>query len=160
MPKENAPRPDGFIGAFYSKCWEIVRSELFQAVCQLSQLRGSTFNLLNTTNIVLLPKKDKAEKVGDFRPITLVHSVAKIFSKIPANRLVPCLPEMVSSNQSAFVKKRCIHDNFVLVQSIIKELHRKKTLTQFIKLYIAKAFDSISWAYLLEVLGRLGFGSR
>jgi hypothetical protein len=40
---------------------------------------------------------------------------------------------MVSSNQSVFVKKRCIHDNFVLVQSLIKEHH------------------------LLEVLQRLGF---
>jgi hypothetical protein len=48
-------------------------------------------------------------------PIRLVHNIAKIFSKILANRLAPRLSEMVSSSQSAFVKKRCIHDNFVLV---------------------------------------------
>jgi hypothetical protein len=75
MPKENAPGPDGFIGAFYSKCWEILKSELFQAVCQLSHLRGSTFNLLNIANIVLLPKKDQTEKVGDFKPISLIYTV-------------------------------------------------------------------------------------
>jgi hypothetical protein len=54
----------------------------------------------------------------------------------------------------------CIHDNFVLVQSIAKELHRKKVPAIFIKLDIMKAFDSISCPYLLEVLQRLGFGAR
>jgi hypothetical protein len=39
-------------------------------------------------------------------------------------------------------------------------LHRKKTPAFFLKLDIAKAFDSISWAYLLEVLERLSFGAR
>jgi hypothetical protein len=67
---------------------------------------------------------------------------------------------MVSLSQSAFVKKRCIHDNFVLVQNIAKELHRKKVPAVFIKLDIVKAFDSISWTYLLEVLQRLGFGAK
>jgi hypothetical protein len=57
MPKENASGPDGFIGAFYSKCWETIKSKVFQVVCQLSQLRGNTFNLLNIANIVLLQKK-------------------------------------------------------------------------------------------------------
>jgi hypothetical protein len=53
-----------------------------------------------------------------------------------------------------------MHNNFVLVQSLVKEFHRKKENTLFIKLDIAKAFDSVSWAYLLEVLQRLGFGTK
>jgi hypothetical protein len=43
MPKENAPGPDGFIGAFYQRCWDIVKGEVIAAVSQLSQLRGGTF---------------------------------------------------------------------------------------------------------------------
>jgi hypothetical protein len=160
LPKENAPGRDDFIGAFYNKCWDVVKGDVIAAVQQLSQLRGSTFKLLNTTNIVLLPKKEQAHRIGDYRPISLVHSVAKIFLKILANRLAPRLPEMVSSSQSAFVKKRCIHDNFVLVQSLVKEFHRKKTRALFVKLDIFKAFDSVSWAYLLEILEHLGFGTR
>jgi hypothetical protein len=87
----------------------------------------------------------------------LVHSIAKIFSKILANRLAPHLPSMVSLSQSAFVKKRCIHDNFALVQSLVKELYRKKILALFIKLNITKAFDSVSWAYLLDLMEHFGF---
>jgi hypothetical protein len=135
---------------------DTVKSDVTQAVHQLSQLRGNTFNLLNTTNIMLLTKKDRTESIGDYRPISLVHSVAKILASI----LAPRLHEMVSSSQSAFVKKRCIHDNFVFIQSIAKELHRKKIPAMFLKLDIAKALDSISWVYMLEVLEKLGFGTR
>jgi hypothetical protein len=67
---------------------------------------------------------------------------------------------MVSSSQSAFIKKRCIHDNFVLVQGLVKEFHRKKTNALLIKLDIAKAFNSVSWGYLLEVLTTLSFGTK
>jgi hypothetical protein len=89
-----------------------------------------------------------------------MHSIAKIFSKILDSILAPRLQEMVSSSQSAFVKKRCIHDNFMLVQGPAKEFHRKKMSALFMKLDIAKAFDSMSWAYLLEVLEILGFCVR
>jgi hypothetical protein len=53
-------------------------------------------NLLNSANIVLLPKKEQALEVGDYMPICLVHGIAKIFSKILANRLASHLPSMVS----------------------------------------------------------------
>lgn len=58
--------------------------------------------------------------VADYRPISLVHSFAKIISKILANRLAPELSHIISANQSAFLKKRSIHDNFVYVQQLIK----------------------------------------
>jgi hypothetical protein len=160
MKKDNAPGPDEFIRGFYSKCWEIVRVDVVQAIKQLSQLGDHTFNLLNSANIVLLPKKEQALSVGDYKPISLVHNIAKVFSKILANMLAPHLPSMVSLSQSAFIKRRCIHDNFTLVQSLVKELHRKKILAIFIKLDITKAFDSVSWAYLLDLMEHLGFGPK
>jgi hypothetical protein len=109
---------------------------------------------------VLLPKKEEAHQIGDYRPINLMHSIAKIFSKILANRLATRLPEMLSLSRSAFVKKRCIHDNFILIQSLLKEFHRKNTRALFVKLDIVKVFDSVSWAYILEVMERLGFSTR
>ena len=43
---------------------------------------------------------------------------------------------------------------------MIKELHRAKIPSLFLKLDIAKAFDSVRWDYLLEVLQVLGFGHK
>jgi hypothetical protein len=56
---------------------------------------------------------------------------------------------LVSPNQSAFVKGRCIHDNFVLVQQTAKVLHNLKDPRIRLKLDISKAFDLLSWAFLL-----------
>jgi hypothetical protein len=100
----------------------------------------------------------EAMEVKDYRPISLVHSFAKIVTKILVNRLAPKLSNLVSVNQSAFVKGWCIHDNFLLVQGTAKALHNLKMPRVLLKLDITKAFDSISWPFLLEVLQHLGFG--
>jgi hypothetical protein len=52
----------------------------------------------------------------------------------------------------------CLHDNFQLVQSIARKLHRLRTDAILLKLDIIKAFDTVDWAFLLEVLSKLGFG--
>ena len=44
--------------------------------------RCANLNLLNKANIVLIPKKDGADSITDYRPISLIHSFAKIISKI------------------------------------------------------------------------------
>ena len=46
----------------------------------------------------------------------------------------------------------------MLVQQTIKTLHHRKISCLFLKLDISKAFDSVDWAFLLEVLSHLGFG--
>ncbi|CAD6333982.1 unnamed protein product [Miscanthus lutarioriparius] len=60
------------------------------------------------------------------------------------------LDEMVSPNQSAFVKKRFVLDNFMMVQQTVKFLHSQNLPRILLKLDITKAFDSVSWAFLLE----------
>ena len=160
LPSVKAPGPDGFIGAFYKSCWEIIKGDTIAAITHMSLHCGGCTSLVNSANIVLLPKKEDATAVGDYRPISLIHSLSKIFSKLLANRLAPFLTTLVSKCQSAFVKKRSIHDNFLHVQNLIKELHSSKTPSLFLKLDISKAFDSVGWAYLLEVLTAIGFGPR
>jgi len=47
----------------------------------------------------------------------------------------------------------------MFVQQTIKVLHRRKISSLFLKLDISKAFDSVDWAFLLEILSHLGFGA-
>lgn len=89
-----------------------------------------------------------------------MHCMAKIFSKLLANRLAPSLDALVFSCQSAFIKKRCIQDNFLYTQNLVRCLHQAKIPSLFLKLDIAKAFNLLSWGYLFEVLSVLGFGHK
>jgi hypothetical protein len=67
---------------------------------------------------------------------------------------------MVRPNQSEFIKGRAIHDNFMIVQSTTKLLHARRCVTILLKVDIAKAFDIVSWAFLLELLSYLGCSRR
>jgi hypothetical protein len=70
------------------------------------------------------------------------------------------LDELISINQSAFIRKRCLYDNFMFMQQAIRQLQRKKDPTLFIKLDISKDFDSVNWPFLIQVMAHLGFGQR
>jgi hypothetical protein len=115
---------------------------------------------LNQAYVVLIPKKPFPETIIDYRPISLIHIFTKIISKILANRLSPELHHLISTNQTAFIKKRCIHNNFMYMQQVIKELHKRKIPALFIKLDISRAFDSVNWLYLLDIMSFIGFGQR
>jgi hypothetical protein len=64
-------------------------------------------------------------------------------TKLLVNRLAPKLSNLVSSNKSAFLEGRSIHDSFMLVQHIARVLHIQEPRVLF-KLDISKAFDSVS----------------
>ena len=160
MHLDKAPGPDGFTGRFYKFCWSIIKGDVLMALDAIYRGHVFKFRLLNTAFITLLPKKVDAVEVKDYRPISLIHSFAKLVTKILANRLAPLLPSLISVNQSAFVRGRKIHDNFMLVQQMVKTLHQKKEAHVLLKLDISKAFDSVSWSFLLEIMSKVGFGQR
>jgi len=160
MPFDKAPGPDGYTGAFFRSCWDIVKVDIVNAANAFHSLRTNSLALLNSANVVLIPKKDGAEAITDFRPISLIHSFAKIIAKVLALRLAPHMSSIVSPTQSAFIKRRSIHDNYMAVRNAIRRYHNSKLPTIFLKLDIAKAFDSVRWEYLLTLLNKLGFPSR
>jgi retron-type reverse transcriptase len=83
-----------------------------------------------------------------------------LVSKVLALRLVPHINGLVSKAQSAFIRRRCIHDNYLYVRNLARAYHRKKVLALLMKLDISKVFDFVSWEYLLEMLQQRGFSAR
>jgi hypothetical protein len=86
---EKSPGPDGFIGKFYKTCWDFMKSDLLRAANQFHCLRPGCWHLLNSANIVLLPKRDGASEPQRFRPISLMHSFPIIICKLLANSWLP-----------------------------------------------------------------------
>ena len=110
--------------------------------------------------MILLPKHAGANSPQDFRPISLIHTFAKVAANVLALRLQPKLDTLISQCQNAFLKGRVIHDNFMYVQSLARALRQKKIPALLLKLDISKAFDSISCEFLLKLMQFRGFGPR
>jgi hypothetical protein len=70
------------------------------------------------------------------------------------------MAKLVKLNQSAFIRGRAIHDNFRMVQASAKLLHACRHACILLKVDIAKAFDTVNWTFLLELLHHLGFSRR
>lgn len=84
--------------------------ELIQEVNQ-----GTTrLDRLNYACIVLIPKKECAERVSDYRPISPLNCSVKIISKVLASRLGPWRKELVGDYQTRFIKGRNIMDEVVI----------------------------------------------
>lgn len=152
IPADKAPGPDSFSGGFFKRCWEVIKLDLFAALNQLFRMDRRGLARINKAIIVLIPKKQGAETLQDFWPISLIHSLLKIFTKLLAWRLAPKLKDLVDQCQSTFIKKCSIQENFLYVQNTARYLHKNKRPSILLKLDIAKAFDSISWTYLIDML--------
>lgn len=92
---------------------------------------------------------------------SLVSFIASAFSKLVSKglalRLAPFMDALVRANQMALIKGRRIHDNFRSVQLYCRWLHARQYACILLKVDIVKAFDSVAWPFLLEVLERMVF---
>jgi hypothetical protein len=104
----------------------VVKADFMMAFTKLYSLNGRGFQGLNQALVILLPKSSDAAALDDYRPISLIHIFAKLGAKVLASRLSSRLGPLVDLNQCAFIKKRCIHDNFMLVQQTARLFHRLK----------------------------------
>ncbi|KAM0877047.1 hypothetical protein ACQ4PT_035764 [Festuca glaucescens] len=147
MDSGKAPGPDGFTALFFKKAWHIVAPDVLRAIKAIECCRADQFELLNDATLIMLPKNPAAAHPREFR-------------KILAIRLSPKMDKIVSPCQNAFIKKRAIHDNFIYVQSQAKMFRQSKTPAIMLKLDIEKAFDTVSWEFLLEILAARGFSQR
>ncbi|EEE53117.1 hypothetical protein OsJ_35899 [Oryza sativa Japonica Group] len=108
---------------------------------------------VNQSYITLLPKTAKAVQIKDSRPISLLHSVPKLLSKTLTNRLQMEIIKLIDPMQSGFIKNICIHENFILVLEMVQSALKKKKPIIVLKLDFHKAFDTVRWDALFNVLG-------
>lgn len=158
LPNEKSPGPDGYTGLFYQKCWDIIKPELLNALAKFCTGNSQNLEKLNTAIVTLIPKKESPTLLKDYRPISLVHSFSKLAAKIMAQRLATKLDVLIPYSQTASIKGRCIHENFVYVKGLVQQFHRQKKAMVLLKLDISKAFDTVSWGFLLSMMEFRGFG--
>lgn len=127
---------------------------------ELFEQEASQFELVNETNLILIPKVEHPETVSNFRPISLCNYVYKIVAKVLANRLKGVLEGCVSENQRAFVPNRMINDNSIIVHEAFHYLRNKRVGEKYelaLKMDMNKAYNRLEWNFLEAVMTRMNF---
>nr|GEW62438.1 RNA-directed DNA polymerase, eukaryota, reverse transcriptase zinc-binding domain protein [Tanacetum cinerariifolium] len=136
---------------FFNKYWSIVGNDVVNAVKEF--FSSSTFpNGCNPSFIALIPKVLDAKHLNDFRPISLVGCQYKIIGKILANCLSLVIDDIISQEQSVFVKGRQIIDGPIILNEVISWCKSKKEQSLLFKVDFQKAFDSVRWDHLDDIL--------
>lgn len=105
-----------------------------------------------------MPKSNDAALVNNYWPISCCTVFYKIISKVLVCRLKKVLVGIVDNAQAAFVEGRSIVDNIHLAQELRHKYvckHGSPRCT--LKVDIQKAFDTVDWDFLREVLSLLNF---
>ena len=89
--------PDGFSMTFFYHCWRVVDRDVL-AVFEEFYQHYKYEKSLSDTFIALIPKKNYASNIQDFRPTSLVGSIYKILAKVLANQLKVVLDQLISES--------------------------------------------------------------
>lgn len=147
-----ASGPDGLTSGFFRGAWDIIGSDVTTAI---SQFFSSAFlpAAANATILSMVPKRQGATAVTDYRPISCLNTVYKVVSRLLVKRLKPILLDLIVPNQTAFVKGRLLLENTVLAGELVNGYHKNSNSKRItIKVDIAKAFDTLSWSFLFSCL--------
>lgn len=153
IPPYKAPGSDGMQGIFYHNYWNIIGEDVCDFVKNCF-ITNSIPMEVNMTLIALIPKSDNPENIKMFRPIILCNVSYKIAIKLIVHRLWPLLSKIIGPFRSSFIPTRSTTDNIISTQEIMHTCRQKKGKKGgiFMKIDLEKAYDKISWNFLLDTL--------
>ena len=102
--------------------------------------------------------KNCLKDTKNWRPIPLLNVDTKIISNVFAAKLKHILPSIISSNQTAYVEKRCISKKCRLISDIMGVSGKENIPGYLVTIDLEKAFDSLDQDFILCVLKKFDLG--
>lgn len=129
-------------------------ARLFTAIAALGQLpAGFTEGLIT----ILFKSGDRSDP-ANYRPITLLCTDYRLYAKVLALRLNPCLADLIDEEQTAFVPGRRIGENVLALQCLPELLRREGRWAVVAFCDFRKAYDTVDRGFLLSAMRELGVG--
>lgn len=159
MHADKSPGLDGLNPGFFQAYWQIIGADVVKC-CQHFVSTGELPEGINQTVVCFIPTVKNPQKMTELRPISLCNVLFRILSKVMANRLKICLPNIISEQHSAFVEGRLLTDNALIafeVNHYIKRRTQGVNGVVGLKLDVSKAYDRLEWHFLEAMMLKFGF---
>lgn len=138
---------------------------LIPVICHIFDfsLMYGTFPQLWKKSLVLpIPKKQNPSELKDYRPVSIICVMAKVFEKIVHQQVSEYLNQfnIINHCQSGFLKGNSTTTALIQVTDDIREAIDQRFLTLLILFDFSKAFDRVQHDLLLAKLKILGFSEH
>ena len=140
-----------------TKILHFVRDQISKhlaTICNLSFSIGIFPTILKTAKVITIHKKDSKLEVSNYRPISLLSNIDKIFEKLTHSRLIEYLEERQILYYKQFGFRKNFSTNHVILNllEIIQKALDGGQIACGIFIGLEKAFDTVSHDILLEKL--------
>uniref|UniRef100_A0A803JR33 Reverse transcriptase domain-containing protein n=1 Tax=Xenopus tropicalis TaxID=8364 RepID=A0A803JR33_XENTR len=158
FPLGKAPGADGIPIELYkrhSKSLSPILQKVYAEALRVGTLPPSMYEAA----IALLAKPGKDPQLSEsYRPISLLTADVKILAKALARRLAKVIKYLVGEDQTGFIPEKTTALNLRRLFLNMSITHTNSTTRAVAALDIAKAFDTVEWPFLWEVLNANGIG--
>ena len=161
LPTGKQAGPNRIPNAVYKYLAAFFAPKLSQVLNESSR-KGSLPRHFLEGDISMLYKKGDRCDPRNYRPITLLNTDYKLFTRVLANRMKTAVHEFVSECQKGFVPDVFIAEATALLKLVEAYTNEDGENRKGILLFLdmEKAFDRVSYDFTLSGLKAFGFGKR
>jgi len=143
--EEKTPGPDGLPNELWKEC--VDQADNLAALFNEWFEAGAIPADVQSGIITLLFKKGDPMEIKNYRPITLLNTLAKLLSKILTARLKRVMGALVSPSQTA-VAGRYIGTNLRTMADLLTFTKKTDAPLGLLLLDQEKAFDKVDWEFM------------
>ena len=152
------PGDDGFTKEFYEVFFDLIGAALLDSLN--AGFEKGTLSISQRRGVISLIPKDENNLtiLSNWRPVTQLSVDYKILAKVIARRIEPVLPKLIHPDQTRFIKGRFIGQNIRLLNDLLEYTDDQKIPGILLFIDFEKAFDTIEWSFIQNVLECFNFG--
>ena len=150
---------DGISNEILKCCSPVVEPDIAAAFNKCIEERAFS-KCLKIAKVIPLIKKCNKREPENYRPISSLSSISKVFEKLLQSRMIKFCEKnsIFSGNQNGFQSKRSCIDAIVSITEFIRREIDRKSLGQASFIDLQKAFDTLDHKILFQKMEK--YGSR
>ena len=151
LKTDKAPGPDGIVSEMFKHGGPVLQQRLLLLINSII-IKRETPTQTQLSEIITLYKKGDRLQCGNFRPISLLSHIYKLFMQVVYNRVSRDLIESLPKEQAAYQPGRNTIEQIQSLQQIIEKANEFQRNIVICFIDFTKAFDSVDQQKLWEAL--------